>query len=262
MMSVRAAMFGIAVLFAAPAIATAAEENPVQAGPFPVLPCAGAPSPAYPVVGDTPNVRVWREADLKGWKTPECAGFKKIEPNTLMATAGRFKSDNVDTIAARLAAISTLTSVRYHASRDESWKNLYSGAHAVADDTGDTRRADFSAADITTDRTLRYWQEENSLLSGITYRLKIVERTDDRLVYTIVNESPAKALLMTVSDPGEFRQYYALEREDGDTWRYYSMVEARIGGPAPASRSFQSRAIAYYRHLTGYPTEMAFRTAP
>jgi hypothetical protein len=179
-----------------------------------------------------------------------------------MATAGRFRAPDMDTIAGRLAAISSLINVRYYAGSDENWKNLYSEVYALRDtasasNPSDNRRPDFSQADIDGGRILRYWQDENSALEGIIYRMNIVERTPDKLVYTIVNETAAKALFLTASQPGEFRQYYAIEREQGDVWRYYSLIEARVGaGPfSLSSRSFRSRATAYYRHIAGYPTQ-------
>jgi hypothetical protein len=268
MISVRTAILGVAVLFGLPTAATAGEGTSITGTQFPTLPCSGEASPRYPDVGDTPAVKVWRDDGLKGWKTPECMGFPRMEPNSLMVTTGRFRADGgMAEIAGRLAQVSKLKTVRYYAGSDESWKNLYTEAYALADGApgggANGRRPDYTQDDVQNGRTLRYWQEENSMLSGIVYRIKIVERTDDRLVYTIVNESAAKAMLMTVTEPGEFRQHYVVERDSGTIWRYYSLVEARIGGPiTPSARSFQSRAIAYYRHLAGYPTEVAFKTAP
>jgi len=263
-MSVRTAILGVAVLYFLPLATQAAEGTSITGSHFPVPPCSGAPNPRYPDVGDTPAVNVWRDDGLKGWTIPACIGFARIDPNTLMATAGRFRTDGgMEEIAGRLAQISKLKTVRYYAGRDESWKNLYSEAYALADGTTDQRRPDYNQTDIQSGRSLRYWQEENSLLSGIAYRINVVERTDDRLVYTIVNETAAKAMFLTVTEPGEFRQFYVVERESGPIWHYYSLVEARITGPVtPASRAFQSRAVAYYRHLGGYPTEVAFRTTP
>jgi hypothetical protein len=261
------AAISVAVLVAMSGGAAAGEDATV-ANPFPVPPCAGNPSPGYPGVSNTPIVRIWRDDELKGWHTPACIGFTPFNSNTLMATSGRFRAASMDEIAGRLARISSLLSVRYYAGRDENWKNLYTKAHALADvpqpNEAALRRPDFTQSDIQSGHALRFWQEENSALKGIAYRLTIVERTNDRLVYAIVNETPAKALFFTASEPGEFRQFYAIERDRADVWRYYSLVEARIGaGPiSPSTRSFRSRAIAYYRHIAGYPTEMAYRTDP
>ena len=256
---VFAAMLGIAALSAGACIASASDQ-PEAASTYPVPPCAGGPLPSYPEVGQTPIVRIWRDADLKNWRIPSCLGLPAIAPNSLMAAVGRFRIDgDMDAITQRLATISDLLKVRYFAF-DEGWKNLYTEAHALTDGSGETKRPDFIPDDIQTGRTLRFFKEENSSLGGIVYRLSILERTEDRLVYTIVNESPAKALMFTASEPGAFRQYYFIERYNDDSWRYYNIVEARIGaGPfSVSSRSFQSRAIAHFRQMAGYPMQVAW----
>ena len=259
---VSAAILGIAVSCAGARIA-AASDQPSAASPFPVPPCAGQPSPAYPDVVQTPVVQIWRDAELKAWQILACLTLPAINPNSLMAAVGRFKTEGgMDVIAGRLAAITDLLKVRYFAF-DEGFKNLYTGAYALGD-SGDAKRADFAQNDIQTDRVLRFWKEENSALGGIIYRLNILERTENRLVYTIVNETAAKALMFTASEPGEFRQYYFVERDQDDTWRYYNIVEAKVGaGPfSVSSRSFQSRAIAHFRQLAAYAYETPWAPRP
>jgi len=254
---VSAAILGIAVFCAGARIAAASDQPSASA--YPVPPCAGQSSPSHPDVDQTPVVRIWRDAELKAWRTPACLNLPAITPNSLMAAVGRFRADGgMEAIAGRLAAITDLLKVRYFAF-DEGWKNLYTGAHALSE-SGDTRRADFTADDIQTGRTLRFFKDENSALGGIIYRISIIERTNTRLVYTIVNETAAKALMFTASEPGEFRQYYFIEREKDDIWRYYNLVEARVGaGPfSVSSRSFQSRAIAHFRQLADYPMDIAW----
>ena len=260
---VSAAILGIAVFCAGVRIA-AASDQPSAASSFAVPPCAGQPSPSYPDVDQTPVVRIWRDAELKAWQIPACLTLPAISPNSLMAAVGRFKTEGgMDAIAGRLAAISDLLKVRYFAF-DKGWKNLYTGAYALPDGNSDAKRADFSADDIQTGKTLRFWKEENSALGGIVYRISVLERTENRLVYTVVNETAAKALMFTASEPGEFRQYYFVERDQDNTWRYYNIVEARIGaGPfSVSSRSFQSRAIAHFRQLAGYQYETPWKPAP
>ncbi len=236
---------------------------------LPVPPCAGEPSPAYPAPGPMPEVRVWRDAELNGMRFPACVGFGSLEPNSLIATAGRFESaGGVAAVAERLARISALTAIRYYSVRDSRWKQLFVDAYALgaapSPGTDEARRTDFNADDIETGRILRFSQEENAILSPVTYRLTVIERTQDRLIYTIVNESAAKALFFRAGEPGDFRQYYEIEREAENLWRYYSLAAARIRtGPfSLPSQSFINRAIAYYRHIAGYSTEQEFRQSP
>ena len=261
------ALVGLA--FALATVSAFAQDNQIRPGALPIPPCAGDPSPAYPDIGDTPDVRVWRDEEITGWRRPNCAGLGPLAPNALVAVAGRFRSEGgIEAITARIAAISTLTTIRYYSVRADKWQPLFVAAYALADspsgNASNVRRPDFRADDMDSGRTLRFWQEENSLLSGVAYRLTVLERGPDRLVYTIVNESPAKALLLTASEPGEFRQVYEIDHETGDIWRYYSLVEARMHmGPFNlSSRSLRSRTIAFYRHIAGYPTEADIKTMP
>ena len=232
-----------------------AQEAVAQTTPdaLPVPPCAGTPIPGYTAPGPMPEVRVWRDAELDGVRFPACVGFESLEPNSLIAAAGRFESaGGVAAVAERVARISALTAIRYYSVSDSRWKQLFVDAYALGDApspaTDVARRADFNDDEIETGRILRFSQEENAILSPVIYRLSVIERTQDRLIYTIVNESAAKALFFRAGEPGDFRQYYVIEREAGNLWRYYGLAAARIRtGPfSLSSRSFMNRAIAYY----------------
>lgn len=258
------AIFLIALLaFAQEAVAQTTSDA------LPVPPCAGAPSPAYPAPGPMPEVRVWRDAELKNWQAPVCLGFGSLQPNSVIATAGRFESvGGVAAVAERLARISALTTIRYYSVTEDAWKQLFTQARALGDvpepGAADVTRGDFGAEDLEAGRTLRYAQKENSMLSSVVYRLTVTERTQDRFVYSIVNESPASVMFLTVGESGDFRQHYVVEREAGDLWRYYSLAAARIRtGPfSPSTRSFINRAVAYYRHVAGQSGEPEVRPAP
>jgi hypothetical protein len=238
---------------------------------YPNPPCAGAPVPDYPAIGDPPNIRVWRDAQIQGWRNPACLEFAPLEANTVVATAGRFRvAGGIEELAGRVGAISNHTSIRYFSVRDEEWQPLFRQAYAIDDlvstAPASARRGDFAAADVQTGRTMRFWQEENSLLSPVTYRLTIRERTENRLVYTIVNETAGKAMFLRAIEPGEFRQLYVLERDEseGNVWRYYSLAEARtkMGPFNLSSRSYINRAGAYFRYIAGLPTDMEPPPAP
>lgn len=234
---------------------------------YPVPPCAGAPSPDFPKLGEPPVIRVWRDGEIRGWRPAECVGFGPLDTNTAIATAGRFRiAGGIDALADRVARVSALTTIRFYSVRDEEWQPLFVQAYALGEGAYETpvqaRRPDFTAADIQTGFTTRFWKEENSLLSPVVYRLAVRERTPDRLVYTIVNENVVKALFLRAIEPGELRQLYVIERDpdsaSGDVWRYYSLVEARTRtGPFRLSaRSYINRAGAYYRYMAGIPTDL------
>jgi hypothetical protein len=260
----------IAPVFACLTIATPAHAAEALAAlPHPVPPCAGSPTPDYPQVGQPPIIRVWRDSEIRGWKPAECAGLGALDANSVIATAGRFRfAGGIDAIAERVARISALTSIKYFSVREEGWQPLFNASFALKDGPtnkpSQARRPDFTPDDLVPGRPLRFWQEENSLLSPVTYRLTVRERTEDRLVYTIVNEGAVKAMFLRAIEPGEMRQLYVVERDGGDIWRYYSLVDARTKtGPFTLSaRSYINRAAAYYRYIADIPTDLEPPAAP
>jgi hypothetical protein len=65
-------------------------------------------------------------------------------------------------------------------------------------------------------------------------------------------------LLVTLFHPGELQSIYFFDRESPDTWRFYSIVHTA----PPTSRLFTgnessaiNRAVAFYRHMVGIPTD-------
>jgi hypothetical protein len=236
---------------------------------YPVPPCAGTPSPGYPELGEPPLIRVWRDGEARGWKAADCTGFGPLDANSVIATAGRFRlAGGMDVIAERVGRISALTNIKYFSVREEGWQPLFNAAFALTDGPinkpAQARRPDFTPNDLVPGRPLRFWQEENSLLSPVAYRLTVRERSAERLVYTIINEGAMKALFLRAIEPGEMRQLYIIERESEDVWRYYSLVDARTKtGPFTLSaRSYINRAAAYYRYIAGIPTDQEPPAAP
>ena len=187
--------------------------QPVAAGQMPQPSCAGAPYPTFGPVDGPPAVEVWRGNDLTGWEPPACIGFAPLDRDTVVTTAGRFhESGGAAAIAERLAHISARLDMKTYSVRDQRYKLLYKSAFALADGQDEARRTDFSGADIASGRAIRFYEEENNLLEGTAYRLTVRERSENRIVYSIVNESPLTTWIMTVVRPGELRQLYVLER--------------------------------------------------
>lgn len=236
-----------------------------------VPPCSGKSAVQVPESGAGPLVQVWRQRELQEWQPMDCYGFGRLEVNMLAVTLGRFRAPGgVASIAERLAKVSALTTIWYYPDDDDGWQPLFTAAAALGEEPlGISDRAggrsDFDAGDLQAGRSIRYSLSENSLLRPAVYRLTIRERTADRLVYTIVNESELRALFMRVTDPGEMRQLYVLQRDGddpaGDVWRYSSFVEARthLGAFLLPPSSYRSRALAYYRYVAGIPTDLERR---
>jgi hypothetical protein len=229
---------------------------------MPQPPCAGQPPfPGFGPTDGTPAVEVWRGSELAGWQPPACIGFGPLDRDTVVATAGRFHEPGGATaIAERIAHISARLDIKAYSVHDRRYKLLYKSAFALDDGIGaatQARRADFTSADIQSGRALRFWEEENSLLEGTAYRLTVRERTENRIVYSVVNESALTTWLFTAVRPGEFRQLYVLEREQDDVWRFYGYAEARahLGPFRLSTGSYINRANAYFHYVAGQPTD-------
>jgi hypothetical protein len=238
-------------------------DSDVRADETPVPPCAGLPNPAASTVGDSLNQLVWMEDELPAdWSPSACTGWRAGPTKVLLAAAGRFSiaGDSAE-LSARLTRISTLTDIVYWSSSREKWRHLFKEAVALSGPDRKMRRADFIEDDFVPDADLYYWLKEDNPTTGVVYQMLVHERTPDRLVFEIVNVTAIKAKLLVlgaeIAGPGEVRHLYYIERERGDTWRYYSLVRmGRASGLAGTSAAnYRNRAEAFFRFLTGLPMD-------
>lgn len=248
----------------------AATHAQTAAGPaLPVPPCAGQPTPDFPALGEA-DVRVWFHDDIAGWLPHACAAMGRIDANAVIAAAARFTNTmDTDAIAARVARVSNYRLMRYYSKHRDRWRPMVKDAFAITEhrsafaDPGKYRRDDFDGADLAAGRVLRYWVKDNSLLGGVVYRLTVRERTADRLVFDIENETAMNIVMIDLVPAGEFRQLHVFEREpngvSGDTWRYYALAMGRVKWFRPSVASFANRALAYFRHMAGDADEVSLK---
>jgi hypothetical protein len=85
-----------------------------------------------------------------------------------------------------------------------------------------------------------------------------VEASADRLVIDFENVSAMRYFLIPILHPGEMQSIYFLDRESDTVWRYYSIMRTGtnanrliVGNPSSAI----NRAVAFYRHFVGIPTD-------
>jgi hypothetical protein len=103
-----------------------------------------------------------------------------------------------------------------------------------------------------------YFEQTDNLSGKATYRMHIAEASAERLVFDVENVSTMRHLLIPVLHPGDMQSAYFLDRESDNVWRYYSIL--RIGKDANGliagnEASSVNRAVAFYRHLVGIPTD-------
>jgi hypothetical protein len=229
-----------------PGTAAAAE------GPRP--PCGGSPVPAYPASVNSPMV--WSQT-VTDWAPPACLGWDGAAPTLLVAVAGRLRErGGAAALLARFGAVSRLRGVRYWSVTDQAWLPLITDAFAVADAAGSHRRGDFQPEEMLPGVPL-YTAERDSRSSGaVIYRMRVIARTPDRVVVSVANASPVRAMLLTLFAPAELQTTYFLDRLGPDDWGYYGLSGATTGLLTGGhAASFINRAVAAYRHFVGIPTD-------
>jgi hypothetical protein len=247
----------VATLTLLGAIGCAGAVNGADSSPRP--PCGGETIPPYPDLDASPVVKFWDRAALgSDWTPPACTGWTTSGFSTLVTTTARFRhASGAQGLLRRIGAISELAGVRYWSTTRKQWHTLIVEAHAVSGPTRDQRRNDFTPDELAREQVLYFLQQDN--VSGkATYRMRIISASPDRIVFDMENVSAMKYAFLTLFSPGEMQSIYFLDRESDDIWRYYSIF--RTGKKASSlttghEASSINRAVAYYRHLTGIPTD-------
>ncbi len=222
-------------------------------------PCGGNSFPAYPGLNDSAVVKSWsKSADNWDWRPPACTGWTATGFTTLVATVARFAhTSEANGLLRQIGAISELAGVRYWSTTHKNWRVLIVDAHALTSLQSNQRRDDFTPEEMTEGKILYFEQVDNISGKGI-YRMRIAETSADRVVFDIENVSTVRYHYITVFHPGEMQSIYFLDRESENIWQYYSIM--RIGKNANQTMtgnksSAVNRAVAFYRHLVGIPSD-------
>jgi hypothetical protein len=177
---------------------------------------------------------------------------------TLVTTVARFRyASEADSLLRHIGAVSQRTGVRYWSTTHKQWQTLVVDAYAVTDSQSGQRRKDFTPDELTPGKVL-YFEQADNLSGKAIYRMHIAEVSADRLVFDIQNVSTMRYFLIPIFHPGEVQSIYFLDRESDGVWRYYSIVRTgknanrRLMGNESSSIN---RAVAFYRHLAGIPTD-------
>ena len=226
-----------------------------QSGPRP--PCGVDPAPPYPSLDDSPAVKFWSASELANWRPPACTGWTGEGFSTLVTTVARFRdTSGMEGLLRRRGAISSLAGLRYWSTTHGRWQTLISDAFAVTGVKGERRR-DFTLEELKPGAEL-YFQQADNLSGGAIYRLRITEATPDRLAFDVDNVTPVKLLVLTLFRRGEMQSVYFLDRESEEVWRYYSMTRTgknSSGLTAGHEASWINRAVAFFRHVAGIPSD-------
>jgi hypothetical protein len=228
-----------------------------ESGPQP--PCGEDPIPPYPSLDDPATVRSWSESGSgRDWRPPACTGWTAVGFTTLVTTAARFHHDSgVDGMLRRIGAISELAGMRYWSTTHKRWRTLVVDAYALTASQGGQRRRDFTPDEMKEGND-HYFEQVDNLSGRATYRIRVVQASADRLVIDVENVSTMRYVFVPILHPGEMQSICFLDRESDTVWRYYSVVRTGksasrlIAGNEPSA---VNRAVAFYRHAVGIPTD-------
>jgi hypothetical protein len=245
-----ALVWSAAILFGAPA---------GLADPGPQPPCGGDVFPSYPELDHTPVVRVWDRAGLgRDWTPPLCTGWSIPGFSTLVATVARFRyAGGMEGLLGEVGAISQLKGMRYWSTTQKRWQTLILDASAVTGPAADRRRADFSSNELAEGGNL-YFQQSDNLSGKATYFMRAQSVSPDRLVFWTENTSTVRYLLVPLFRPAEIQSIYFLEQESPGVWRYYNIMRTGKNANTLAAgheASSINRAVAFFRHWAGIPTD-------
>jgi hypothetical protein len=228
-----------------------------QLGPQP--PCGRDPVPPYPGLDGSAIVKSWSKSDFgRDWSPPACTGWTAAGFTTLVTTVARFRhASEAEGLLRHIGAISALAGMRYWSTTHKQWQTLIVDAYALSGLQPGQRREDFTPDEMKEGKVL-YFQQVDNLSGKAIYRMHIAEASADRLIFDVENVSTMRYLFITLFHPGELQSIYFLDRESENVWRYYSIVRTgknANGLIAGNESSAVNRAVAFYRHLVGIPTD-------
>ena len=206
------------------------------------------------------TVEVWFGVDLRDWAPPPCTEWS-ARPFTVLieATGETALTGGPYAILARLARISDLTTIRYWSTTRDRWRDLITESTALIGPDPAHRRTDFDEAELI-DGAIFFWQEENTPLGAVTYRMSTRIVDTHTVVVKIENALPARATLFTSIPPGHHEFFYTFKRHENGTWSLYGLMRSgsspRLGASA-GRKSYGNRAVALFRYLAGERTDGA-----
>ena len=236
---------------AAPAVVLSGKPQP---------PCGVETFPGYPAPGEPPAIALWiASGGTAEWTPPACTVWHGKSATLAVGLAARFRSaDGVDTMLARIGAISALPAVRYWSVTDKKWNAMFTRATALDGPAPGKPRGDFSPAELRSGRDLYFLAADNRSGQDTVSRLHVGETGNERLVMEIVNVTPLRWFFVSFAAPGDLQTWYFLEHERGDNWRFYSFTRvlyaSRLFSAIVPSESYVNRAVAMYRYISGTPT--------
>ncbi|MEZ5848481.1 MAG: DUF6675 family protein [Geminicoccaceae bacterium] len=217
--------------------------------------------------GAEPSVIVLDEADaIAAYALPACLGLRfETPPATLVALRASPANTSLDQVIARIAAFSTLETVRYWSKSRQEWRLLVSETQALSGPDPEQAGTDPAPGELVTGAVFFALQDDSDPLSAIVMRMEVVRRDENAIVITFENVTASTMMGLTVLPVGSLRSVVAVERNGEDGLDFYLLSGNSANLPAwllPAKASHINRAVAVYRHLAGIPSDAEPPAAP
>lgn len=232
-----------------------------SSAPLPRPPCDGTSIPAFPESLHAPRIEVWLDhRKLKAWQPASCLGWTTKPATVLIAIAGRFEqAGTVHELLARLAAVSTHTSILYWSASRQKWRPLLEQSYALSAPDPSARRQDFTLDELKTGDQVLVLEDENGLAREVIQQFSIIHRDAEKLIVGATNLTSSTMLLATLFEAGGSDMQLWVEHEAGEIWTYYSLTRLS-GSPLLAKpaleRSYMNRAAAFFHFLAATPEEL------
>ena len=197
---------------------------------------------------------------------PTCLPWRVRGYAALIAVSGRIgRVEGRRQLLRRLTATSAVSKIRYWSFTRKRWRRLFSEVVALDGPDPTRRRPDFSVDAIRTGREFFVWQKENSLASGMVFRNRALEVSENRVVLQQENVTASYFAFVELFGRGEFETVAFLEKERDDIWRYYSLSRVGAAGETVTRAELASlvnRLVAGFRYLAGIPADLDPPPAP
>ena len=239
---------------------------PGAQGAAPERPCAAMP--AYPLPDAAPVIAVWQKKDLdKVASQPAGCSGGPVEPRPklIVTLAGSFRFNGpMSGLLERVGMISALRGIQYWSTTDKKWGPLSNDSSALTGPDANSRRRDFSPAELVKGADLYYWEDDVRTGPAI-YRLRVSESTPERFVMSSDNVTTIRQFWFTLFQPGALQSVLTMERVAPGLFGVSVLTRSGQGASLLTSghdSSFVNRAAALYRHLAGIRTDQEPPAAP
>jgi len=238
-----------------PGLFQRAHSAPASVSNHPPICIDGVPI-SYPTPENSPKAQILT-AQTSGQESGNCyrlsvGGFKF----NLAVSGSFYHQGDAASLLNRFGAISSLRGINYWSIKDGQWQTLILDASALDGKDGG-ERGDFSAEELKTGAEVYFSQQDNRSSGAVTYLMRIEKAEKDRLILSVTNVSSVNFLIMPIFSPGELKAIYVLEKLSGNQWGYFNFVGNQNADSSSdqQEKSSLNRAIAFYRHFTGIPTD-------